>query len=115
MHRVRVTEIGEVESYECTVSAGVQQAVKAPLLEEFKNHREMLTREMCFMPALTLTTWLREVYSIQPITVATASSKELSFFKTDACYVTFFKLAGWKIGLKTVLDKVHRTIVKVVG
>ena len=75
----------------------------------------MLTREMCFMPALTLTTWLRELYSVQPITVATASNRELSFFKTDACYVTFFKLAGHKIGLKTMLDKVYRTILKVVG
>ena len=113
MHRVRVTEIGEVESYEYTVSARVQQAVKAPLFEEFKNCGEMLTREMCFMPALTLTTWLREVYSIQPITVATASRN--SPFSKLTRYVTFFKLASRKIGLKTVLDKVHRTIVKVVG
>ena len=56
--RVRVTEIDEVESYEYIVSVGVQQAVKVPLFEEFKNRGEMLTREMCFMPALTLTTWL---------------------------------------------------------
>jgi len=100
-------------SYEYTVSAGVQQAVKAPLFEEFKNRGEMLTREMCFMPALTLTTWLRELYNIQPITVSTASNKELSFFKIDAFYV--FKLAGRKIGRKTVLDKMHRTIVKILG
>ena len=58
MRWVRVTEIDEVESYEYTVSVGVQQAVKVPLFEEFKNRREMLTREMAFMPALTLTTWL---------------------------------------------------------
>lgn len=75
----------------------------------------MLTREMSFMPAVTLTTWLRELYSIQPITVATASNKELSFFKIDTFYVTFLKLAGRKIGLQTVLDKMYGTIVKVIG
>lgn len=100
MCRVRVTEIGEVKSYEYTVSVGIQQAVKAPLFKEFKNRGEMLTREMCFIPALTLTTWLRELYSIQPITVATGSNKELSFFKIDAFYLTSLNSLAAKLALR---------------